>query len=146
MRIYFAGLGGVGIGPLAEISLDAGYEVCGSDVSHSLMTDQLESRGVTISYDQSGQSLKEQHTAKAIDWFVYTSSLPETHPELITAKQLGIKTAKRDELLAHIVAEKKLRLIAITGTHGKTSTTGMMIWAFKQLGIPVSYSIGTTLS
>lgn len=146
MRIYFSGIGGVGIGPLAEIALDAGYEVVGSDTSKGLVTTQLEERGVNLSYDQSGDFLRTQHATTTIDWFVYTAALPDDHPELVLARQLGIRVAKRDELLAYIVSEKNLKLIAIAGTHGKTTTTGMMVWVFKQLGIPVSYSIGTTLS
>ena len=62
------------------------------------------------------------------------------------AKSLGIKITKRDELLNYIIEQKKLKLIAISGTHGKTTTTGMMIWVLKQLGVPVSWSIGTTLT
>jgi UDP-N-acetylmuramate--alanine ligase len=77
---------------------------------------------------------------------VYTSSLPDTHSELILAKQLGIKTAKRDELIAYIIREKNLQLIAIAGTHGKTTTTGMVVWTLQQLGIPISYSVGSTIS
>jgi UDP-N-acetylmuramate--alanine ligase len=53
MRIYFSGIGGVGIGPLAEIALDAGYAVVGSDMAESLVTRELEERGIAISYDQS---------------------------------------------------------------------------------------------
>src|SRR5690606_5798559 len=59
---------------------------------------------------------------------------------------LGIKVAKRDELLARILHEKNLKLIAVAGTHGKTTTTGMMVWLLQQLGVPVSYSVGSTLS
>jgi UDP-N-acetylmuramate--alanine ligase len=77
---------------------------------------------------------------------VHTSALPDNHPELVLARQLGIKTAKRDELLAQIIQEKNLKLIAIAGTHGKTTTTGMMVWVMQQLGMPVSYSVGSTLS
>ena len=146
MNIYFSGIGGVGIGPLAEISLDAGYEISGSDVAESLMTSRLQARGVDISFDQSGSSLRARHSVNPIDWYVYTSALPVNHPELVAAQSLGIKTAKRDELLAHIIAEKNLKLIAIAGTHGKTTTTGMMVWALRELGFPVSYSVGTTLS
>lgn len=146
MNIYFSGIGGVGIGPLAEIAMDAGYSIVGSDLADSLMTKQLREKGVEISLSQDGTFLREKHNADPIDWFVYTSALPEHHPELIAAREQGIRTAKRDELLAYIIDEKKLKLIAIAGTHGKTTTTGMMIWVFKQLNIPVSYSIGTTLS
>lgn len=146
MNIYFSGIGGVGLGPLAEIALDAGYTVTGSDPKQGLMTEHLTERGVTIGTDQSGAYLAECHSEQPIDWFVYTSALPADHPELVAAKILGIKVSKRDELLAHIIKEKGLKLIAVAGTHGKTTTTSLFVWAFQQLGIPISYSIGTTLS
>jgi UDP-N-acetylmuramate--alanine ligase len=146
MNIYFSGIGGVGIGPLAEIAFDAGYSIQGSDTQESRMTRNLQKRGASIAFEQDGSFLQAAHEVQPIDWFVYTSALPATHPELLLAKQLGIKTAKRDELLAHIVKEKNLKLIAVAGTHGKTTTTGMMVWTMKQLGIPVSYSVGSTLT
>lgn len=146
MNIYFSGLGGVGIGPLVQIALDAGYNVQGSDAVESLITHELRGRGVAISIGQDGTFLQACYDAEPIDWFVHTAALPDNHPELLLARQLGIKTAKRDELLARIIEEKNLKLIAVAGTHGKTTTTGMLVWAFKQLGIPISYSIGTTLS
>lgn len=146
MRVFFSGIGGVAIGPLAEIAADTGYDVVGSDISSSLVTEELERRGVQVSSDQSGEFLRQQHEASAIDWYIYTSALAQDHPELQVARQLGIRTGKRDELLAHIIQDKNLKLIAIAGTHGKTTTTGMLVWTMKQLGIPTSYSIGTTLS
>ena len=146
MNIYFSGIGGVGLGPLAEIAHDAGYGVTGSDPKESLMTRQMKQRGVNVSTDQSGQFLRETHEKQPVDWFVYTSALPADHPELVAAKQLGIKTSKRDELLDHIIKDKNLQLIAVAGTHGKTTTTSLLVWAFKQLGIPISYSIGTTMT
>jgi len=147
MNIFFSGIGGVGIGPLAEIAHDAGYSVSGSDRESTLMTSRLVANGIDIHIGpQDGTFLKEMHDKQPLDWFVYTAALPQGHPELVLAQQLGIKTAKRDELLAHIISEKNLKLIAIAGTHGKTTTTGMMVWAMKQLSIPVSYSIGTTIS
>lgn len=146
MNIFFSGIGGVGIGPLAEIAFDAGYTVQGSDRSESPITKQLRARGISISTVQDGAFLRQCHQAQSLDWYVYTAALPSNHPELLLAKELGIKTAKRDELLAHIIREKNLKLIAIAGTHGKTTTTGMLVWVLQQLNIPVSYSIGTTLS
>lgn len=146
MNIYFSGIGGVGIGPLAQIARDAGYQIQGSDLHESLLTEELRKQNVAINIGQDGSFLQSVHDTNPIDWFVYTSSLPDSHPELLLAKQLGIKTAKRDELLAHIISEKNLQLIAVAGTHGKTTTTGMLTWALKQLGVPVSYSVGSTLS
>lgn len=146
MNIYFCGIGGVGLGPLAEIALDAGHTVQGSDASESLMTQHLTERGVAINTKQKGMFLQTVHNHQPIDWFVYTAGLPEDHPELELARMLGLKITKRDELLKYIVEEKGLKLIAIAGTHGKTTTTAMMVWAMKQLDIPVSYSVGSTLS
>lgn len=146
MHIYFSGIGGVAIGPLAEISHDAGYTVSGSDLSESLMTKQLRERGIDVVIGQDGSRIAAQHDKLPIDWFVYTAALPADHPELTFARENGIRTSKRDELLAHIIREKELKLIAVSGTHGKTTTTGLLVWAFGQLGLPVSYSVGTTLS
>ncbi len=146
LNIYFSGIGGVGIGPLAQIARDAGYRVQGSDVKETLVTRELRNQDVTVYIGQDGSALQEAQNVQPIDWFVYTSALPQDHPELLLAKKLGIKTAKRDELLAFIIQEKGLHLIAVAGTSGKTTTTSMLVWAFMQLDIPVSYSIGTTIS
>lgn len=146
MNIYFSGISGFGVGPLAEIALSAGYDISGSDLEESPITTNLRSKGVDINIGQDGSFLQDRHDAKPIDWFVYTSALPDDHPELVLAKQLGIKTTKRDGLIAQIINDKQLKMIAIAGTHGKTTTTGMLIWALQQLQVPISYSIGTTLS
>lgn len=146
MNIYFSGLGGVGIGPLTEIARDAGETVMGSDLQESLLTEELRNQGVLINIGQDGSFLKACHEKTPIDWFVYTAALPADHAELLLAKRLGIRTAKRDEFLAEFIKAHNLKLIAISGTHGKTTTTGMAIWTLKQLGIPVSYSVGTTIS
>ena len=146
MNIYFSGIGGVGIGPLAEIAHDAGYNVTGSDPVESLMSKQLERKGIEIDKAQDGGYLQKYHDENHIDWFVHTSALTKDNLELTLAKKMGLKTAKRDELLAHIIEDKELKLIAVAGTHGKTSTVGMAIWSLMQMGIPISYSIGTTIS
>lgn len=146
MNIFFSGIGGVALGPLAQIASDAGYSVLGSDSAESLTTRELQRRGINVIIGQSAELIDAEHAVTPIDWFVYTAALPDSHPELLKAKELGIKTSKRDELLAHIIAEKGLKLIAVSGTHGKTTTTGMLVWALKQLAVPVSYSIGSTIS
>lgn len=146
MNIYFSGLGGVGIGPLVEIARDAGHTIMGSDLNKSLLTEELREQGVLVNIGQDGSFLRESHEATPIDWFVYTSALPDDHAELLLAQELGIRTSKRDEFLAYILQEKDLKLIAIAGTHGKTTTTGMMVWLMQELGIPASYSVGTTLA
>ncbi len=147
MRIYFSGIGGVGIGPLAQIALGAGYAVVGSDREASPGTEALMRRGVSVHVgEQTGEFLRQQHAREPIDYFVYTAALPSTHPELAAAHELGIMCLKRDGLLARIIDEKGLQMIACAGTHGKTTTTALLVWTLKQLGVPVSYSIGTTTS
>lgn len=145
MNIYFCGIGGVGLGPLAEIARDAGHAVTGSDRSESLTTRELAQSGIEISYSQDGSFLRTVHDNNPIDWFVYTAGLPSGHPELVAAQELGIRITKRDELLSQIIRDKNLKLLAVAGTHGKTTVTGMTVWMLKQLGVPVSYSIGSTI-
>lgn len=146
MHVYCSGIGGVGIGPLALLALDAGYTVSGSDLQQSEMTDLLDSRGANVAIGQDGSQIAAAHQNQPIDWFVYSAALPEDHPELVFAKQNNIKLSKRDEFINTLLTEKNLKLIAVSGTHGKTSVTGMITWLFKQLGVPVSYAIGTTIS
>ena len=146
MNIYFSGVGGVGIGPLVEIARDAGHTIMGSDISESLITQELREQGVAVTIGQDGTFLRASHAATPIDWFVYTSALPDDHAELLLAHELGMRVSKRDEFLAYIIQEKDLKLIAVAGTHGKTTTTGMMVWLMRELGIPASYSVGSTLS
>lgn len=147
MKIFFSGIGGVGIGPLAEIARDAGYDVVGSDLVGGLVTDELIERGLRVTIGlQDGVFLQKTHDESPIDLFIHTSALTTDHPELVLAQRLGVPTGKRDDLLARIITDKKLKLIAVSGTHGKTTTTGMLVWVCKQLGLPISYSIGTTIS
>ena len=146
MNVYFSGVGGVGIGPLMEIAADAGYDVAGSDAHKSLMTELLEARGLAMHIGQDHAHIAARHAAQPIDWLVYTAALPADHPELLFAQEHGIRVSKRDEFLSELLAEKQLKLLAVAGTHGKTTTSGMLVWVFQQLNIPLSYSVGTTLS
>ncbi len=150
MHIFFSGIGGTAIGPLALIAKQAGYEVSGSDKQDSQYIRYLQKHGIAdIHIGQSYEQLAAMHSKKPIDWFVYTSALPMEQPdapELRFCREQGIKTSKRDELLNQIIEDKHLQLIAIAGTHGKTTTTAMTIWLFKQLGLPISYSVGAKIS
>jgi UDP-N-acetylmuramate--alanine ligase len=145
MHIYFSGIGGAGIGPLALIAKQAGYEVSGSDKQDSNYITYLKEHGVTdIHIGQDYEAIAEAHDAKSIDWFVYTSALPmedPNSPELKFCSEQAIKTSKRDELINQILQDKKLKLVAIAGTHGKTTTTAMTVWLMKQLGLPFSYML-----
>ncbi len=150
MHIFFSGIGGTGIGPLALIAHQAGYTVSGSDKQSSSYIDYLKAQGIeNIHIGQTEEAISSANGRQPIDWLVYSSAVSienPNHPELKFAQENGIKTTKRDELLKQIISEKNLKLIAVAGTHGKTTTTAMVIWLFKQLGIPVSYSIGAKIS
>ena len=147
MHIYFSGIGGTGIGPLALIAKQAGYDISGSDQQSSSYTDYLSRHGISeIHIGQTVEQIQQVHEKNPIDWLVHSSAVNGDHPELNFAKDNQIKVSKRDELLNKIIQDKKLKLIAIAGTHGKTTTTAMVIWLFKQLGVPVSYSVGAKIS
>ncbi len=150
MHVFFSGIGGTAIGPLALIAKQAGYEVSGSDARPSGYIGYLKERGISdIHIGQTAEQLAKVHQLSPIDWLVYSSALPKTdpnHPELEFCRHNNIKATKRDDLINEILSQKKLQLISIAGTHGKTTATAMAIWLFKQLGIPASYSVGAKLS
>lgn len=150
LHIYFSGIGGTAIGPLALIAKQAGYQVSGSDKQPSQYVDYLKKHGIKdIHIGQDRAGIEKVHRERPIDWFVYTSALPledPDAPELVFCREQGIKTSKRDELLNLILEEKGLKLVAVAGTHGKTTTTAMAVWLCKQLGLPLSYSVGAKIS
>lgn len=143
MHIFFSGIGGAGIGPLALVAKQAGYEVSGSDKQDSGYISYLKQQGITdIHIGQEYTHIAKIHDQKSIDWFVYTSALPmedPNHPELTFCAEQSIKTSKRDELLNQILSDKKLKMIAVAGTHGKTTTTALTVWLMNQLNTPISY-------
>ena len=149
MHIFFSGIGGTAIGPLALIARQAGFDVSGSDKQDSQYIDYLRRKGIEgITIEQTTEAITSRHEQKPIDWYVYSSAVAieqPDNPELTFVESHGIRTSKRDELIRYITEEKNLQMIAIAGTHGKTTTTAMTIWLFKQLGIPVSYSVGAKI-
>ena len=145
MNIYISGISGTGMGPLALMAKQAGFGVCGSDLKAGAIYQELVAAGIEVKIgEQDGEFLREK-LGEGIDWFVYTSAVAEGHPELILAKEAGIKCTKRDDLTAFLVNELGLKMVAVAGTHGKTTTTSMIVWAALKLGLPVSYVVGTTL-
>jgi UDP-N-acetylmuramate--alanine ligase len=150
MHLFFSGIGGAGIGPLALIAHQAGYEVSGSDKQSSQYIDYLKSNGIKdIVIGQSLESISRIHRKHPIDWYIYSSAISMENPnspELEFCKKNDIKVSKRDELLNLIIKDRKLKLIAVAGTHGKSTTTAMIIWLFKELGLPVSYSVGAKMN
>ncbi len=145
MNIYISGIAGTGMGPLALMAKAAGFNVSGSDLTKGAIYDELVKAGIEVSIgEQDGTFLKEK-IAEGVDWFCHTSALPKDHAELVAAKAAGIKVTKRDDLTAFLVEKLGLKMIAVAGTHGKTTTTAMIVWAALKLKLPVAYLVGTTL-
>ena len=145
MKIYISGISGTGMGPLALMAKAAGITVYGSDLNKGAIYPELMKAGIEVKIgEQDGKFLREKLT-DGVEWFVYTSALPEDHAELLMAKEAGVKITKRDELTAFLVEKLGLKMVAVAGTHGKTTTTAMIVWASLKLGLPVSYIVGTTL-
>ena len=143
MHIFFSGIGGTGIGPLALVAKQAGYEVSGSDKQASQYIDYLKQHGIpNITIGQTAEDLATAHERLPIDWYVYSSAVaieqPDA-PEFRYCREQNIHMSKRDELLNEIIRDKQLKLIAIAGTHGKTTTTALTVWLCKQLRLPLGY-------
>ena len=130
------------MGPLALMAKKAGHTVFGSDKNAGPIVPELEKEGIEFEIGAQDGTFLDKHD---VDWFIYTSALPADHPELLLAKEKNIKTSKRDEFIEFLVKELNLKMVAVAGTHGKTTTTSMIIWAAKQLQIPAAYLVGTTL-
>ena len=150
MHIYFSGIGGTGLGPLALIAQQAGYTVSGSDKQDSEYIHYLYKHGITnIHIGQTTEQIEAIHSTTPIDWIVYTTAVTSEQanpPELTFAAQHSIRISRRDELLNYILDDKQLAMIAIAGTHGKSTTTAMTIWLLQQLGIAASHSVGAKMS
>lgn len=145
MKIYISGISGTGMGPLALMAVKAGLEVSGSDLHEGAVYQELVDAGVDVKIgEQDGKFLKSK-IKDGVEWFVHTSALPDDAPELAAAREAGIRISKRDNLTEFLVQKLGLKMVAVAGTHGKTTTTSMIIWAAIKLGLPVAYVVGTTL-
>lgn len=133
------------MGPLALMAVRAGLSVCGSDLHEGAIFQELKDADVEVFIGkQDGEFLREK-IKDGVEWFVHTSALPETAPELAVAREAGIRISKRDNLTEFLIQKLGLKMVAVAGTHGKTTTTAMIIWACIKLGLPVSYVVGSTL-
>lgn len=150
MNIHFIGIGGTAIGPLALIAHQMGHKVSGSDKQDSQYIEYLKKHGINDIYIGNDSTfLAEINTKNKIDQLVHSSAVSienPNHPEISFAKQNNILITKRDDLLNKILKDSGQKMIAIAGTHGKTTTTAMAVWLFKHLNIPISYSVGAKIS
>ncbi|HEX8323164.1 MAG TPA: Mur ligase domain-containing protein, partial [Tepidisphaeraceae bacterium] len=138
MRVHFVGIGGSGMNGLARMLLDCGAIVTGSDAKPNAQTLQLTKRGVKISRDQMGELLD-----KTVDLVVHTAAVKDSHPEIQFAHVLGLRTIKYAKMLGEVMQERLG--VAISGTHGKSTTTAMTALALVNCNLDPSFVVGGTV-
>ena len=136
---YFIGIGGIGVSAIARMLKEKGKNVSGSDSSKSEITEDLEKTGIKINIGQKAENIKED-----TEVVIYTIAIPENNPELLEARNRGIVCKTYPEALGEITKDKIT--IAVSGTHGKTTTTAMMYYAMKACGINPTVIVGSLLS
>jgi UDP-N-acetylmuramate--alanine ligase len=133
-RIHFIGVGGIGMSGIAEVLINLGFEVSGSDIERSAITEHLESIGVLISY---------RHAAAAVegsDVVVFSSAVDHTNPEVEAAKRAGIPVIPRSEMLGELM---RIRTgIAVAGAHGKTTTTSLAAAVLEEAELDPTVVVG----
>lgn len=137
-HIHFIGIGGIGNSALAEILLNAKHKITGSDLKKSNLTEKLESKGATIFYEH------KKENVDGADLIVFSSAVGEENVERIAAKEQNIPEINRAQMLG-ILMDRYKNSIAISGTHGKTTTTSLITILLKQLGYDPTALIGGTL-
>lgn len=138
LKIHFIGIGGISMSALARILIDDGCIITGSDIRESHITNQLCQAGAQIFIGHKAENITDQQLV------VHTAAVKEDNPEFIRAKELGITVIDRAELLGTIMKRYNTP-IAISGTHGKTSTTGMVSQIFLDAGCDPTVTIGGEL-
>jgi len=133
-RLHFIGIGGAGMSGLALVCARLGATVTGSDRSDSSYMERLRAAGLEPAIGHDAANLPEGAEV------VVSTAIGEDNPELALARERGVEPIHRGQLLAALCAEK--RLIAIAGTHGKTTTTAMTVWALRAAGADPAFFVG----
>ena len=133
-RLHFIGIGGIGMSGIAEVLLDLGYEISGSDLSSSAVTEHLRDKGAQIF---------KGHKAEQVDGstlVIYSSAIDPRNPEFARASELSIPMIRRAEMLAELM---RLKFgIAVAGSHGKTTTTSLIATIFQEAKLDATHIIG----
>ncbi len=136
-HIHLVGIGGAGMSAIAIVLLGRGERVTGSDRARSVYSANLEAKGVRITYGHNAENVS------GADLVVASSAIPAGNVELETAREKGIPVQHRAEFLHELTAS--FQTIAVAGTHGKTTTTGIIAWIFEQAGRDPSFIVGGML-
>lgn len=137
-RLHFVGIGGVGMGGIAEVLLNLGYQVSGSDRASNALTKRLEKLGARVYIGHAAEHVEDK------DVLVVSSAIDAGNPELIAAREKRIPIIPRAEMLAEIMRFR--RGIAVAGTHGKTTTTSLVASLLAEGGLDPTYVIGGRLN
>ncbi len=136
-KFHFVGIGGIGMSGIARILLEMGYQVSGSDLRENDRIRELRSLGAEIYLSHSAENVGDAQVV------VYSSAVPQDNPEIRRAKETGIPTISRGEMLAELFRMKEG--IAVSGTHGKTTTTSMVAHILQRAGFDPTVIIGGVL-
>lgn len=137
-KIHFVGIGGSGMCPIAEILHNKGFELTGSDVSESDTLNRIRSYGIPVTMGHKAENID------GAELVVYTAAVKKDNPELVAAEQKHIPTVERSVMLG-MVTRKYKNPVAVSGTHGKTTTTAMITQIFINAGIDPTAIIGGKL-
>ncbi|EAT14876.1 UDP-N-acetylmuramate--L-alanine ligase [Desulfuromonas acetoxidans] len=137
-RIHFVGIGGIGMSGIAEVLLNLGYEVSGSDLRASELTRRLESLGGRVNYGHAAENVQEAQVV------VTSTAVSSDNPEVVEAHRLLVPVIPRAEMLAELMRLKYG--IAVAGTHGKTTTTSMVATLLSHGGIDPTAVVGGRLN
>ena len=139
VHVHFIGIGGISMSGLAEVLLEEHFTISGSDNKRSPLTEQLEKAGVTIFYGQKASNIIE-----GIDVVVYTAAIHADNEEYQAAVQKGLPMLSRAELLGQLMTNYDTP-IAVSGTHGKTTTTSMLSHILLSAEMDPTISVGGIL-
>jgi len=143
LHIHLIGIGGAGLNPIAQVLLDLGLRVSGSDRQPNPMTARLAARGAVIAPRQEAATLLDLPTDQRPHVVLISSAVDESNPERQAAEQLGIPVVKRADFLPALLAGR--RVIGVAGAHGKSTTTAMIITILSHAGLAPGYIVGADL-